>query len=348
VAAASSIRAAVVGAGLMGRWHAHAIRHAGGRVAAIVDADLRRGEALAQRLPGKPVVVRDIGYLLSKHPVDIVHVCTPVESHEAVTGAALLAGAHVLVEKPLAPDCATVEMLHARATEQGVLLCPVHQFLFQPGVLSAAEWLGELGPIRHFELVACSAGAGQGSSEARERVALDILPHGLALARRLLGSAWLESGWYTAPGEAGEIRASTACGSTSISMTVSMRARPTENSLTIRCDGGTVRANLYHGYASLERGTVSRFDKLARPFAGAALVLGAASENLARRVLRAESAYPGLRELVARFYQATTGACAPPIGAAESIDVARARDRLVGARVVVEFTTNVAADRLRR
>jgi predicted dehydrogenase len=319
----------------MGRWHAHAIRHAGGQVVAIVDGDLRRGEALAQRVPGKPVVVDDVGYLLSAHSVDVVHVCTPVDSHEAVTLAALSAGAHVLVEKPIAPECETVEMLHATAAEQGVLLCPVHQFLFQPGVLSAAEWLPDLGPVRHFELVACSAGADEGSSAMREQVARDILPHGLALARRLLGTGWLDSGWYIAPGEPGELRASTTCGSTSISMMVSMRARPTENSLTIRCDGGTIRANLYHGYGSLERGHVSRLDKLARPFAGAALVLGAASSNLARRALRAEAAYPGLRELVTRFYRATMGACEPPISAAESIDVSRARDRLVGARVLV-------------
>jgi predicted dehydrogenase len=333
--APSSVRAAIVGAGLMGRWHAHAIRHAGGRVVAIVDADLRRGEALARSIAGKPVAVADVGYLFSQHSVDVVHVCTPVESHEAVTGAALSAGAHVLVEKPLAPDCATVETLHARATEQGVLLCPVHQFLFQPGVLSAAAWLSELGPIRHFELVACSAGADQGSREAREQVARDILPHGLALARRLLGAGWLESGWYIAPGEPGEIRASTTSGSTSISLMVSMRARPTENSLTIRCEGGTVRANLYHGYASLERGSVSRLDKLARPFAGAALVVRAATANLARRTLRGESAYPGLRELIARFYRATKEGSPSPISAAESIEVARARDRLLGARVVV-------------
>ena len=96
-----------------------------------------------------------------------------------------------------------------------------------------------------------------------------------------------------------------------------------------------MRANLYHGYASLERGTPSRLDQLARPFAGAALVLGAATSNLARRAVRGESAYPGLRELVERFYRATIGACEPPISAAESIDVARARDRLVGARVVI-------------
>ena len=142
--APKSIRAAVVGAGLMGRWHAHAIERAGGTVVAVIDADVGRGETLARRVAGKPMVVSDVGYLLSKHPIDVVHVCTPIESHESVTGAALSAGAHVLVEKPLAPDCAAVQRLHARAAEQGVLLCPVHQFLFQPGIVSAARWMSEL------------------------------------------------------------------------------------------------------------------------------------------------------------------------------------------------------------
>jgi len=334
-AAPASVRAAVVGAGLMGQWHAHAIQRAGGRVVAVIDADLARAEKLASGIPGKPAAAGDVGYSLSRQAVDVVHVCTPVESHEDVTSDALSAGAHVIVEKPLAADAATVEKLHARAAEQGLLLCPVHQFLFQPGVLSAARWLSELGTVRHFELVACSAGADHGSDELREQVARDILPHGLSLARRLLGAAWLESGWYMAPGAAGELRASTTCGPTSISIMVSMRARPTENSLSIRCDGGTVRANLYHGYASLERGTPSRLDKLARPFAGAALVLGAATGNLVSRAVRGESAYPGLRELVARFYRATSGGAPPPISPVESIDVARARDRLLGARVVV-------------
>jgi len=319
----------------MGRWHAHAIQRAGGRVIAVIDADLQRAARLAGEVAGKPAVTGDIGYLLSEHAVDVVHVCTPVESHESVTGSALSAGSHVLVEKPLAADVATVERLHARASEQGVLLCPVHQFLFQPGVLSAAQWLRELGTVRHFELVACSAGADQGSSADREQVARDIVPHGLSLARRLLGGAWLESGWYIPPGTAGELRASTSCGPTSISIVVSMSARPTENSLTIRCDGGTIRANLFHGYAALERGAPSRLDKLTRPFTGAALVVGAATSNLALRTLRGEAAYPGLRELIARFYRATRERSESPISAAESIDVSRARDRLLGARVVV-------------
>src|SRR4029078_6312188 len=114
--------------------------------------------------------------------------------------------ARAKLETPRAADAATVERLHARAEGQGVLLCPVHQFLFQPGILQAAQWLSSLGTVRPFEMVSCSAGADPRGDP--EQVARDILPHGLALARRLLGAQWLDAGWYTAPGEAGVGRAS--------------------------------------------------------------------------------------------------------------------------------------------
>jgi predicted dehydrogenase len=331
--ASRSVRAAVVGAGLMGRWHADAIQRAGGRVIAIVDADATRARQLASRLRERSAIATDVGEALTQHAIDVVHVCTPVESHESVAGLAIEAGAHVLVEKPLASDAATVARLHAMAAEQGLLLCPVHQFLFQPGILLAERWLPTLGAVRHFEVVACSAGADGASDAQREVVARDILPHGLALARRLLGAASLTSEWSHAAGSPGELRATTSRGATSLSLVVSMHARPTENSLTLRCDGGTIRANLYHGFATLERGVPSRFEKLARPFTGASLVLAAAAANLARRTARGEPAYPGLRELVARFHLATTGASQPPVSASESIDVARARDSLLEMRV---------------
>jgi hypothetical protein len=111
-------------------------------------------------------------------------------------------------------------------------------------------------------------------------------------------------------------------------LAVSMRARPTETSLTLRCDLGTVRANLFHGYATIERGTPSRVDKVSRPFVGSALTLGAALQNLGRRAVRREPAYPGLRELVRRFHRACAARQGSPITVDESIDVARARDNI--------------------
>jgi predicted dehydrogenase len=222
--------------------------------------------------------------------------------------------------------------LHALATDRGLLLCPVHQFLFQEGVLRASAALGQLGTIRHIDVVACSAGADGRGDDEREQVALDILPHGLALARRLLGVPLAHASWRVGQGPAGEIRAATDAGGASVAFMVSMRSRPTENSLTIRCDGGTVRANLFHGYATIERGVPSRLDKVGRPFITASQGFGAATGNLVGRAIRREPAYPGLRELVRRFHLACAKLGPSPISVDESIDVARARDSIVARR----------------
>src|SRR6476661_5561535 len=102
----TSLRAAVVGAGLMGRWHAHAIGRVGGRVVAVVDPDTARAGALAARLPGSPVATPDLARAVHDHGVQVVHVCAPLAVHEAITQQAIDAGVHALVEKPLANDAA--------------------------------------------------------------------------------------------------------------------------------------------------------------------------------------------------------------------------------------------------
>jgi predicted dehydrogenase len=316
----------------MGRWHAHAIQRSGGQVVAVVDQDVARATALAARLPGRPQPETVVGHALRTHGVEVLHVCTPLSTHEPIAREAIDARVHVLVEKPLAGDAAAVERLHADAAAAGVLVCPVHQFLFQVGILRLERELPSLGAVRQLDVVACSAGADGGTDAQREQVALDILPHGLALARRLLGMDLASAPWQVGSGPAGELRAFGTVGEASVSLSVSMRARPTENSLTLRADRGSVHANLFHGFATVERGTPSRRDKVLRPLIGSSLTLGVATGNLLRRTVRGESAYPGLRELVRRFHLAVAGVGTIPITVAESIDVARARDTIAAGR----------------
>jgi predicted dehydrogenase len=316
----------------MGRWHADAVRHAGGRVVAVVDAAPDRASALARRLPGPPAICADLREALRDHRVTAVHVCTPVDSHDTLAREAMLAGAHVLMEKPLTPRAKATEALFQLAAAQGVLLCPVHQFLFQPGVLAAQQRLSALGAVRQLDLVACSAGADGATELQRETIALDILPHGLALTRRLLDRELVLSHWAVGDGPAGEIRVMARVGLASVMIAVSMGSRPPENSMTVRCMRGTVRAELFHGFASVHRGSTSRLGKVGRPFVQATGVLAAASMNLVGRAIRREPAYPGLRRLVHDFYLATAGRANVPISPAESIDVARVRDAIADAR----------------
>ena len=298
----------------MGRWHARELARAGGSLAAVADPDPRAGA----RFPS-------LTALLDATPVDVVHVCTPTDSHEALVGEALAAGAHVLVEKPLAPDAETTARLLEAAREAGRLLCPVHQYLFQPGVLRAPEALRRIGPLVQVDAIACSAG-GQGAE--LDQVALDILPHALAVLQRLLPGGLGEVSWSSERPRSGELRAYGQAGGAGVSVTVSMSGRPPRNELRAVCEGGTLELDFFHGFAHLERGGASRRYKAVRPFS---LSLGRAARagaNLGRRAARREPAYPGLRTLIERFYEAARTDSEGPISADETMAVARARDAL--------------------
>jgi predicted dehydrogenase len=317
----------IVGAGLMGRWHSHAARHAGALVRAVVDGDAARAQALAGASGGARACA-GLEEALSAGSVDVVHVCTPSPTHESLAAAALDGGCHVVVEKPLAPDIAATRRLLARAETSGRLLCPVHQFLFQPGVLWAQAALPSFGTLRLFDMRVCSAGAEGLPDAERDRVAFDILPHALALAARFCSTPITTGDWRLRHAAPGELLVDGLVGGVSVSVHVSMAGRPPVNQLRLVAERGTMHADLFHGFAYAERGTASRSGKITRPFVVAVRQGAAATGNLLWRALRGEPAYPGLRELVRRFYAAAAGEMPNPIPPAETLAVAAVWEQL--------------------
>jgi predicted dehydrogenase len=321
--------AAIVGAGLMGRWHAHAVRRLGGRVALVVDPWRARGAALAARVGAAsadwldPARVAELGAA--------AHVCTPLDTHAEVVASLVAAGVHVLVEKPLTETADTTADLLARAQEHGVVLCPVHQFSFQEGVRRLVATLPSLGPVRHVDFTACTAGAAGRDAATHDALVADVLPHPLSLFARVLGVSVDELEWRVSRPHAGELRAFADAAGTHAALLVSTHGRPTTNTLRVIGERGTATADLFHGFAIVQPGDVSRGRKIAQPFMLGAGTVGAASANLARRAARREPAYPGLRELVRVFYDAVAGVTPPPISPAETLAVARARDRICAA-----------------
>jgi hypothetical protein len=150
----------------------------------------------------------------------------------------------------------------------------------------------------------------------------------LALLARVFPGALPTIAWQVQHPREGELRAAGCVGSASLALLVSAHGRPTANTVRVIGARGTLEADLFHGYAVVEGGAVSRAHKISRPFAHAGQTLAAAGLNLAWRVARSEPAYPGLRELIDRFYRAVRGEAAPPIDAGEILDVATARDAL--------------------
>lgn len=142
------IRCALIGAGYIASWHADAIAATPGlRVSAVCDRSAAAAEGLARAL-GVPAVT-DIGALFERDLCDAVHVLTPPETHREVALAALEAGRHALVEKPVALSSADVAAMMSAAEASGRVLCAGHNFLGTPGYVRLRQALrsGTLGRV---------------------------------------------------------------------------------------------------------------------------------------------------------------------------------------------------------
>ncbi len=320
-------RVAIVGAGLMGHWHADAVRRIGGTISAIVDRDALKAAQLL-RLHPEARITADFVSVLKADLADVAHICTPAHTHEVLARQAIEAGLHLLVEKPLTETTETTAKLLQLAESKGLLLCPVHQFLFQPGVLRAQNAIGKFGALLHVDTLICSAGAERGSQDA-DLVVADILPGPLSLIATLMPNAIGNATWRVEHAAKGELRASTSVEKVSISVLVSLNGRPTVNTLRLIGERCSVHVDLFHGYSVVEPGTVSRTRKIAHPFLRSVATILSATANLASRARRREPAYPGLRELIRRFYESLRMGGNAPVSAAETIAVAAARDRIL-------------------
>ena len=316
-------RVLLVGAGLMGQWHAHACRAAGATLLGVVDPDKSRATSLGG--PGVETFQSLEAALLVKSP-RVVHICSPVAQHADDARRALEAGAHVIIEKPVTEELETTLSLVALAESRGVSITPVHQFPFQ----AWASEIQALGSILRLEHAICSAGADGKTETTKASLALGIAWHGLSLAERILPPGGLRGAqWHVMGQRPGEITATTTSHGTAVSLSVSLAGRPPRNELTVVGSDGTLRADLFHGFGRVDRSGISRRDKVLAPFRRASGDLASAATNLGRRAKNREQAFPGLQALVAAAHKHADGQGEPPLPHSHLIDVATAAQALV-------------------
>jgi len=91
----------------------------------------------------------DFDDVLADDGVDAVVIATPVPTHHELAKRALLAGKHVLVEKPPAMRAGEMEELCALAAERELVLMPAHLLLYHPAVAKLKDVIvsGELGEV---------------------------------------------------------------------------------------------------------------------------------------------------------------------------------------------------------
>lgn len=119
-------------------------------LAAFCDIIPERAEkAKADYGTEQSLVVSDYKELLGNASIDVVHVCTPNDSHAEITIAFLEAGKHVMSEKPMAKTAAAARSMLAAAERTGKLLTVGYNNRFRPDSLYLKELCeaGELGEI---------------------------------------------------------------------------------------------------------------------------------------------------------------------------------------------------------
>jgi predicted dehydrogenase len=178
------LRVAVVGYGYWGPNLArNVIERPELELAALCERDPERAAAFSARTPGVQVH-QELDALLADPDVDAVLVATPPRTHHAVVRAALEAGKHVLVEKPLATTSADARDLIDVAEEQGVVLMPGHTFVYSPPVNKVRELIQSDVVGEVYFVTSSRMNLGKYQSDG---VILDLAPHDLSILLYWLG-----------------------------------------------------------------------------------------------------------------------------------------------------------------
>jgi predicted dehydrogenase len=154
-------------------------------VVVVADRDGARRDAV-QALSPWVATVADAAEVLRDPRVDAVAIATPLALHHPIAKAALEAGKHVLVEKPLAATSALAEELIGLAQHRGLTLMVDHTFVFTGAVRKIREYVeaGSLGDVLYFDSVRINLGLFQPDSN----VIWDLAPHDLSILDFVLGA----------------------------------------------------------------------------------------------------------------------------------------------------------------
>jgi len=144
-----TVRLALVG---LGYWGPNLARNLAildnAELVALCDANEERLRRIGRQYPSARQVP-SFEDVLADDTIDAVVVATPVDTHFDLCRAALAAGKHVMVEKPLATSSAECETLIELAAAQGRTLMVGHVFVYNAAVNKVKEYIdaGEIGDV---------------------------------------------------------------------------------------------------------------------------------------------------------------------------------------------------------
>jgi predicted dehydrogenase len=149
----------------------------------VADTDLSKLASLRQLYPSIAVTA-NIGEVFTDPAIDAVVIATPVFSHYPLAKQALLAGKHVLVEKPLTASVQEAEELIELAGKRNRLLMVDHTFLYTGAVEKIKELVqaGEIGKIQYIDSIRINLGL----FHSDVNVLWDLAPHDISICVSML------------------------------------------------------------------------------------------------------------------------------------------------------------------
>jgi len=313
------LRIAIFGCGKMALQHAAAVRQQRNvQLVAVADTNLTPDE-IRQRFGDSVEAFADPPALLEGAKPDVVHVVTPPHTHAELARLCLEHGVHAYVEKPFAPTAEEASRLLDLAAERKLKLCPAHQVLFQRPGQRYQDFLPIIGKVVHvesyfsFRPVRRRPDGGAPLSAVDQLI--DILPHPVYLLLSALGDAAEHarvSGLAVDPD--GEARAIVSCPDVMATLIVTLRGRPIESYLKVVGTNGSVEADFVLGSVVKLLGPgASAPAVVLKPFSQSWQTAWGSFVGLLRLIFGKEKSYPGLAELLRRFYHSISTDTPPPI-----------------------------------
>ncbi|UQN28771.1 Gfo/Idh/MocA family protein [Brachybacterium kimchii] len=146
-----SLRWGIVGPGwIAGEFATSLSAHSAQRLVAVGSRSRDNAQAFAARY-GIEHAVGSVEALVTHPEVDVVYVATPHSEHASIALAAIAAGKHVLIEKPITVTAREAREIFTAAETAGVLAMEAmwSRYLPQTSVLKALVEGGDLGDVRH-------------------------------------------------------------------------------------------------------------------------------------------------------------------------------------------------------
>jgi predicted dehydrogenase len=138
---------AIIGTGMIAAAHLRAARDAGAEVVGVLGSVPERSDEAAERW-GVPTGYSSLPELLEARP-DVVHICTPNNTHTHYALAVVEAGLHMVVEKPIATSLTEARELAAAVQAAGTVATVPYVYRYHPLVreIRSRREAGEMGEL---------------------------------------------------------------------------------------------------------------------------------------------------------------------------------------------------------